>query len=85
MASCQRSSAVARYVITLRRLGAVLISGMDQKLRELRHQLEDARADLRAIESHLAKGENNAARQRAQEAIVRLARLIEIEKLPPRT
>ncbi|WP_189401597.1 MULTISPECIES: hypothetical protein [unclassified Mesorhizobium] len=54
-------------------------------MRELRHQLEDARADLRAIESHLAKGENNAARQRAQEAIVRLARLIEIEKLPPRT
>jgi plasmid stabilization system protein ParE len=57
---------------------------MNQKLSELRLQLEAARADLRAIELHLAKGENNAAHRRAQEAIVRLAQLIEVQKSPPR-
>ena len=58
---------------------------MRTKLNELRHQLEQARADLRAIEAHLSKGENNAAHVRAQEAIVRLAKLIETAKLPRRT
>lgn len=58
---------------------------MRKKLNELRHLLEQARTDLRAIETHLSKGETNAAHVRAQEAIVRLAQLIEIEKLPRRT
>ena len=58
---------------------------MQEKFHELRHQLEEARADLRAIESHLSKGENSAARERTQAAILRLARLIEIEKSPRRT
>jgi hypothetical protein len=65
--------------------GAMLILVMDKKLNDLRLKVSQAREDLRAIEAHLARGENSAAHDRVQAAIVRLARLIKIKKEPPRT